>query len=1228
MSFLKTTKRKITLAVVIAVLIVGIVLAVVFLGGNKEAYRIISISELVGDVTAENNGNSYAAYANMNLSDGYALSTGVESYTRMVLDSDKYVKLEEESRAVFEKLGKKGDGNTTINLEKGAITNEITKPLAEGETYIINTPNSVLAVRGTFFRVQVNVDEKGECYTDILTYGGSVECKRVLPDGEIVDESVIIDAGYKTSIKMDTADTVFVIDEVSVEGETVNVVPINIEEDIPDDDIVDILDASQNGHEMFIENEEIIAVIEEREIEVENYTSRYSGAEMSLAGPANPPAYTGTTTSYTSAPTTAGLSDTTTAPVDIGTSTFESVPTEASVVETEASVSDEAAITASSEEETPVAEEIEQTEVTEEIEEAEVTEETEEAEVSEETEEPEEAEVTDETEETEVTDETEATEETEDTEETTPAVTTVPVHTGSPVTSAVIHECSFENYIYNNDATCTTDGTETATCVCGKTDTITAEGTATGHTFESYLSDNNATCTEDGTKTAKCENCDETDTTDDIGSAKGHDTETEIISNPTFYTEGSSREYCTVEGCDYEETSVIDILEPLDLSDGDVIITATGYSQDGGAEIAFTDKYLFSGTSTDKSLTVQSGTHNIEFSNTSLTVTDMAAIIVENGAAATLSGTLTVANTVTDAVSENNYLNYVSLLNNGTVEFNTGTFKFTGNNYAVSNNGSITVTDGTVEAAATIGFQNSGGTITVSGGTLKATDVDYGIYNQGGTVTLSSGTCNLVTAGYSIYNNDTLNIKNGTLDCTGGYISNSEDGNVTISGGSITAGSFYTYSNVVMTNGSLLIGDTYTGGSGSIVNNSGETLYRLEISNPNNSEVKIDGTAYSPSFHSSTDTMLYAYVTGGYHTVTAGGTDYYYNFNSATNEFETADLQITGTNLEYGTDFTYPADTGVLTINTSKAVTIAGTTTTDTVFITNGVNANVTLAGVNIDVSGTDNACAFEIENDTTGDVTITLAEGTENTLKSGSSYPGLRKSGNGNNAASLGMLTITGTGSLTAVGGSYGAGIGGADDGVEGVGLNITIESGNITATGGSAGAGIGGAYGAQGKYITINGGTVVATGGSGGAGIGGGMNHIGEYITITGGSVTAISTSGYGIGSASGCGYAGSYTDSFVISGGSVKITADYYGAEIGNGTSAITPNNGTDSVYLLTIANYNREAVMIDGAAYPLSCHSGEDVNLYIYLTGTDHTVTIGSVTYAYTFDSAAGTFTLSA
>ena len=88
------------------------------------------------------------------------------------------------------------------------------------------------------------------------------------------------------------------------------------------------------------------------------------------------------------------------------------------------------------------------------------------------------------------------------------------------------HQCSFENYVSDNNATCDRDGTKTAHCTrtgCTKTDTVTDKDSKLGHKFTSYIPDGNATCDSDGTKTAVCDRdgCTEKDTLPDEGSA-GH----------------------------------------------------------------------------------------------------------------------------------------------------------------------------------------------------------------------------------------------------------------------------------------------------------------------------------------------------------------------------------------------------------------------------------------------------------------------------------------------------------------------------------------------------------------------------------------------------------------------------------------------------------------------------------------------------------------------------------
>lgn len=85
---------------------------------------------------------------------------------------------------------------------------------------------------------------------------------------------------------------------------------------------------------------------------------------------------------------------------------------------------------------------------------------------------------------------------------------------------------TFENYVYNNDASCNKDGTETAQCKnCNVKDIRIAKGTALKHQFSNYTTNKDADCTHNRTEIAHCDRagCTATDEREVPDTALGHD---------------------------------------------------------------------------------------------------------------------------------------------------------------------------------------------------------------------------------------------------------------------------------------------------------------------------------------------------------------------------------------------------------------------------------------------------------------------------------------------------------------------------------------------------------------------------------------------------------------------------------------------------------------------------------------------------------------------------------
>ena len=199
------------------VAIAGIVLVAGHFMKGQELYRSILIYEMEGTANIEReDAGTIKAAENLYLESGDRLTVEDGSSMRLKLDDDKYAMVEENSILAIEAVGSAKDSKTKIELVQGAITNEIQNPLSSDSTYEVNSPNSVMAVRGTIFRVEVADSESGECDTKVSVFSGKVSMSPILEDGTAGDE-ILIDAGQEAECVGDSVSSPYLTEPAEID---------------------------------------------------------------------------------------------------------------------------------------------------------------------------------------------------------------------------------------------------------------------------------------------------------------------------------------------------------------------------------------------------------------------------------------------------------------------------------------------------------------------------------------------------------------------------------------------------------------------------------------------------------------------------------------------------------------------------------------------------------------------------------------------------------------------------------------------------------------------------------------------------------------------------------------------------------------------------------------------------------------------------------------------------
>ncbi len=233
---LRSYKKVLICACAAAIVIVAA--AVILLTNREETFRSILVYDVMGSAVIERaNVGTMEAAENLYLESGDRVSVAADSGMRMKLDNDKYVMAEADTIFSVEAEGTDADSRTKICLEQGAITNEIQNPLREGSSYETSTPNSVMAVRGTIYRVELYVDENADQegpMTKLCCFQGQVGTKPILPDGTYGEE-ILVPAGCELTVYPDG---------------TVSEIRDIVYEELPMQAVVNLLAMVENGQDV------------------------------------------------------------------------------------------------------------------------------------------------------------------------------------------------------------------------------------------------------------------------------------------------------------------------------------------------------------------------------------------------------------------------------------------------------------------------------------------------------------------------------------------------------------------------------------------------------------------------------------------------------------------------------------------------------------------------------------------------------------------------------------------------------------------------------------------------------------------------------------------------------------------------------------------------------------------------------------------------------------------
>ncbi len=217
-AFLATLKGKIIAGALGVLVVAGGIVAAVALSGPED-YRSIKVDAVSGQtIIVDEKNNETKAYKGMNLKAGNTIEVKDGANMTLLMDSDKYMFADEGTKFKVEASGDSSKANTKtrIILEEGSVLCRIDSKLSDDETFEVETPNSVMSVRGTIFKMTIYKDENGENYARVDVLEGAVKVDLYKENGEKAGEEGLIEAGQAATVHSNTDISEFVIGDSDI----------------------------------------------------------------------------------------------------------------------------------------------------------------------------------------------------------------------------------------------------------------------------------------------------------------------------------------------------------------------------------------------------------------------------------------------------------------------------------------------------------------------------------------------------------------------------------------------------------------------------------------------------------------------------------------------------------------------------------------------------------------------------------------------------------------------------------------------------------------------------------------------------------------------------------------------------------------------------------------------------------------------------------------------------